>query len=145
MAVVDASVALKWQFEDEEATEQALALLTDYVAGRIHLIAPSLFPYEVLSGIGIAIRRRRLDEGKGQRALKNILSFEVVLKDSDDVFEEALRLAERHNLSTYDCSYIALADQEDIPFFTGDRKLYNSVRQRLPRVKWIGDYQSPER
>jgi len=35
--VVDASVALKWQFEDEEATERALAMLNEYVENAITL------------------------------------------------------------------------------------------------------------
>jgi hypothetical protein len=29
--VVDASVALKWQFKDEQETEEALRLLADFV------------------------------------------------------------------------------------------------------------------
>lgn len=48
MAVVDASVALKWQFMDEEATVGATALLEDFIEGQVHLITSTLFPYEIL-------------------------------------------------------------------------------------------------
>ena len=55
IAVIDASVALKWQFEDEEATDSATALLEDFIKDNIKLIAPTLFPYEIISAINVAI------------------------------------------------------------------------------------------
>ena len=39
--VIDASVALKWQFEDEEVVSSAMALLHDFVEGRLELITPT--------------------------------------------------------------------------------------------------------
>jgi predicted nucleic acid-binding protein len=69
--VVDASVALKWQFEDEEATGGATALLEDYVEGRIELITLTLFPYEIVSAIHVAINRSRIKEKDGYRAVVN--------------------------------------------------------------------------
>ena len=60
--VLDASVALKWQFNDEEATAEATALLQDFVDGKIELITPTFFTYEILSGINVAINRKRIKE-----------------------------------------------------------------------------------
>jgi len=68
--VVDASVALKWQFEDEEATDSATQLLKDYVEGNQELVSPTLFAYEVLSGIQVAIRRGRISETSGLKAFR---------------------------------------------------------------------------
>jgi predicted nucleic acid-binding protein len=37
---------------------------------------------------------------------------------------------------------MALAEKEKCDFFTGDKKLFNSIKNHLPWVKWIGDYRS---
>jgi hypothetical protein len=41
--VVDASIALKWQFEDEEDRPGAMALLEDFVEGSVDLITTARF------------------------------------------------------------------------------------------------------
>jgi len=46
-AVIDASVAVKW-FVEEHGTQKALELRDRYIDGELKLIAPQLFPYEVL-------------------------------------------------------------------------------------------------
>ena len=59
--VVDASVVLKRQLEDEEGVPQALALRDDFLLhSRIDLTAPSLLLYEVTNAILTAARRGRL-------------------------------------------------------------------------------------
>jgi predicted nucleic acid-binding protein len=140
IAVVDASVALKWQFEDEETTERAMAMLSDYVENAITLIAPGLFPYEILSGINVAVNRKRIGQEAGKEAVNYILSLGVQLRTSHDLFVSAFQLAREHGLSTYDCAYISLAQKESCDFVTGDKKLYRSCSGKLPMVKWLGDY-----
>ncbi len=41
--------------------------------------------------------------------------------------------------SVYDASYISLAKKNNIDFVTGDKRLYNGVKDRLKWIKWIGD------
>ncbi len=70
IAVVDASVALKWQFEDEEVTDPATTLLEDFIDGKIELITLTLFPYEIINAINVAINRkknRRVSRVEGYR------------------------------------------------------------------------------
>ena len=56
--VVDASVVLKRQLEDEEGVPQALALRDDFLLhSRIDLTAPSLLIYELANGILTATHR----------------------------------------------------------------------------------------
>ena len=142
IAVLDASVALKWQFEDEEVTSSAMALLEDFVEGKIELIAPTLFPYEILSAITVAIQRRRIEEEAGYRAVHYVTTLGIALKSFDDLIGPAFYLARLYGLSSYDCAYMALAEKEKCDFFTGDKRLFNSVRDRLPWIKWIGGYRS---
>ena len=141
-AVVDASAALKWQFEDEEATGPATSLLRDFIDGRIELISPTLFPYEIVSAVNVAVTRGRIPEEIGYRAINYITSIGIGIRAFDDFIEPTFRMARQYGLSTYDCAYLALAEREKCDFVTGDKKLFNSSKNRLAWVKWIGHYSS---
>jgi len=143
MVVLDASVALKWQFEDEEVTSAAMALTEDFVEGKVELITPTLFPYEILNAVNVAINRKRIEEEAGYRAMNYITSLGIELRRFDNLIGPAFYMARQYGLSSYDGAYLALAEKEKCDFFTGDKKLFNSIRNRLPWIKWIGDYRSP--
>jgi predicted nucleic acid-binding protein len=49
--VIDASVALKWRWRDEEATRQADALPEDFLAGKRELLTPTLFDYAIANAL----------------------------------------------------------------------------------------------
>jgi predicted nucleic acid-binding protein len=141
-AVLDASVALKWQFENEEATGPATTLLKDFVEGKIELITPTLFPYEIISAINVAINRKRIKEEAGYRAMNYITSMGIELRSFDDLVEPTFRMARQYGLSPYDCAYMALAEEEKSDFYTGDVRLFNAIKNQFSWVKWIGDYPS---
>jgi predicted nucleic acid-binding protein len=138
--VVDASAALKWQFEDEEATEPATSLLRDFIDGKIELISPTLFPYEILSAVNVAVNRGRISEEAGYRAINYITSVGIELRRFEDLIEATFRMARQYGLSTYDCAYLALAEREKCDFVTGDKRLFNTMKDQLPWTRWIGDY-----
>ena len=140
ISVLDASVALKWQFGDEESADPAMALMEDFIEGRIELISPTLFSYEIISGIQVAINRKRIEEEDGYRAIGYLNSLGIELRSFDGLAEPTFRLARKYNLSPYDCAYLALADKEGCDFYTGDRKFYQAVKPHFRWVKWIGDY-----
>jgi predicted nucleic acid-binding protein len=139
-AVIDASAALKWQYKDEEASDAATILLGDFVEGKIELITVTLFSYEILSALSVAIKRGRITEAIGQKALTYLTSLGIEEKIFDDLIGTTFKIARKHHLSPYDCAYIALAEKEECSFYTGDKKLFNAAKVRLPRVKWIGSY-----
>lgn len=142
MAVVDASVALKWQFQDEEATDEATGLLSDFVDGKVRLIAPTLFSYEIVSAVNVAINRKRISEADGYRAIKYLTSLDIELWGFVELIESTFHLARQYGLSPYDCAYMALAEKEKCDLFTGDRKLFNAIKSQFSWVQWIGDYAS---
>jgi predicted nucleic acid-binding protein len=140
IAVVDASAALKWQFADEEATAAATALLNDFIEDRIDLISPTLLSYEFISGINVAINRKRIAERDGYRAITYFISLGIELRPFGDLMEDTFRMSRKYSLSPYDCAYLSLAENEKCDLFTGDKKLLNAVQPSFPWVKWIGDY-----
>ena len=138
--VIDASVALKWQFEEEEASGPATFLLKDFVEGKIDLMTITLFSYEILSAINVAISRKRISEADGKRALNYLTTLGIEERSFEGLMDETFKMARKHNLSTYDCAYIVLAERERYDLYTGDRKLFHAAGAHLRWVKWIGDY-----
>ena len=41
--------------------------------------------------------------------------------------------------AAYDAHYLALAEHLACPFWTADERLYNSVRDSFPLIRWLGD------
>jgi predicted nucleic acid-binding protein len=140
IAVVDASVVLKFQFHDEEAVGPASLLLANFVEGRIDLAAPTLLAYDIVSAVCVAINRKRIEEAVGHKAVGYLVSLGIHLHGFDQLIEPTFKLSRKHGLSPYDCCYLALAEKIKCDFITGDRRLYNSCREKIRRVKWIGDY-----
>lgn len=136
--VVDASVTLKWVFDDEEAVEEAVALRDDAIEGIRQMVAPSLWLYEVTNGLVTGVRRARLDARVGVRILEQLLAVGVRLVDPEPV--TVFRLAVQHGLSAYDAAYASLARALRAPMWSGDRRLCDAVGDP---VRWIGEYSGP--
>jgi predicted nucleic acid-binding protein len=139
LVVVDASVILKWQLNDEECVSQAISLRDDfYLRGTVRAIAPQLLAYELANGIVIAARKKRINPETAGEALNNLMILGVELRTIEPSL--LLDVAFRYNLTAYDAAYVALAGSEKCELWTGDKILYQSVRKELLQVKWIGDY-----
>lgn len=138
--VVDASVVLKWYLSDEKHSYTALQILDKYVSYEVEILAPSLLEYEVLNGLFIARKRGRIQEEMVVTAVEGFLSLEIELKALSFFYPEVLFFSESHNLSAYDASYLAVANEEGALLVTADKNLYNKVKTDLKWVKWIGDF-----
>jgi predicted nucleic acid-binding protein len=138
--VIDASVVLKWYLSDEEHSQAALEILDKYVSYEIDILAPSLLEYEVLNGLLIARKRGRIQEEMVFTAVEGFLSLEIPQKDISFFYPDVLFFSESHNLSAYDASYLAVANEEGALLVTVDKNLYNKVKTDLKWVKWIGDF-----
>lgn len=138
--VIDASVALKWQFRDELETEQALQMLADFVDGRIELISPTLFAYEIVNAVHIAVVKERIPEKEGLDAINDILSVGIRLIDFTEFVESTFKLAQFYKRSAYDCAYLSLAERKGCLMYTADRRLFNALKDKVKFIKWVGDY-----
>ena len=118
MTVLDASVALAWALPDEQS-DAADALLP--VLERLGTLAPTVWTYEVASGIHIARRRGRLTEAQSEQALAfaRALPIEFV----HPRFEALLDVASATGLSVYDASYLAVCRTHDLPLASFDARM----------------------
>jgi predicted nucleic acid-binding protein len=139
--VIDASVALKWRLRDEEATSEADALLEDFLAGKLELLTPTLFDYEIANALRVAVTRQRLSEQDAIAALADFAQYTIVRYDFTGIASLTFHLSGQYQRSAYDSAYLALAQSHGVWFFTGDKRLFNAVGHALSWVKWLGDYQ----
>lgn len=139
--VIDASIAAKWELSGELEAEKAIEMLIDYSNGEIDFVAPGIWHYEVANVLNKAVSTQRLTEVEGQDAFDALQALEIEFIEFPSP-AEAYGLARRYRRSVYDSLYLAAAEHLGVEFWTGDRKLYNAVKDRLPFVRWIGDYSS---
>lgn len=120
--VLDTSITLAWCFEDEQ-TPTIMALL-DRVT-ETGASAPLLWPLETLNGLLMAERRRRLD-GPRRAKLATFLRQLPITLDADtasQAWDATARLADRFRLTTYDATYLELAQRRRLPLASLDKDL----------------------
>lgn len=140
--VIDASVFLRSVFEDEEGHTQALAVMKDHAFGTLQLVAPTLLPYEVTNGILLALQGKRparsLSQKDAERIMANFRELRIHTETVEP--EKLIPLAQAYQRTAYDAAYLALAEREGLTLITGDKRLYNAVKEKLPWVQWVGNY-----
>jgi predicted nucleic acid-binding protein len=116
-AVLDASVVLKWFAAEQPGSFEARKLRTDYEAGLLSVVVPALLFLELLN---VAGRRWAWDE-------EALLELAEALGDlSFEVAEPELQLVASwvaRGLTAYDATYVALAEERDLPLVTDDRTI----------------------
>lgn len=137
---VDASVAVAW-LSYEQHTASANALRREWHDKNIQMVAPPIFHAEVSSTLRKQVYFKRLLPDEGEEALSIFLEIPVITIDGLEMYRLAWQLAKEFNLPrTYDMQYLAVADMEDCEFWTADRRLANSLRNKVKRIRWVGDY-----
>lgn len=115
MIVVDASVALKWVF-DEEYGEEALAIQNSLDVP----IAPTLMLIEAGNALWRRVGRGELDSAEADELLAALHDIPVGYVEEYALVAPALALASAMNHPIYDCVYLALALREDVRLATAD-------------------------
>lgn len=138
LQVIDSSVALKWVLNDEENVEEAIAFRNAGLAGEFGMVAPSLWVVEIINGLATAVRRIRVSNTIGKKALSALMDSDVTLADPEP--QKIYEIALSYGIASYDAAYLALAQTLKVAFWTGDKKLYNKISGRFQDIKWIGNY-----
>lgn len=106
------------------------------------LIAPALFRFEVVAVLRKQVYQGRLTPEEGRAALEILLDTDAVeiMLPTAALHRRAWELAQRFNRPTaYDAHYLALAEMEGCEFWTADERLYNSVKDDFPLIRWLGE------
>jgi predicted nucleic acid-binding protein len=122
LAVVDASVVVRWIVPEKGASE-ALALL----ARSIDWIAPRLMLSEVAGALRRKVTAGELSEGLAAQGLDFVLGVVargvLRLHRDETVIRSALALSIAHHHKVADCLYLALAEDTGAGLATADLRL----------------------
>lgn len=116
--VVDASVALKWYWSEQDS-EAALALL----AADERLIAPDLITAELCNAAWRLIRLGQMHAAQMQILATGAPRAFAKLHEMAPLAPRAGAIALAIDHPAYDCFYLALSEAQDAPMVTADRKL----------------------
>jgi predicted nucleic acid-binding protein len=122
ICVIDASVTLSWVYTDEHsaASDALLARVADQGA-----VVPALWRLEIASALQNGIKRKRIDAAYRDSAIQKliILPIEIDLDTNDFAWTTTLQLADKHQITVYDASYLELALRRGLPLATRDDQL----------------------
>jgi len=120
--IVDASVAAKWFFPEDDSAK-ALSLLN----GKHELMAPDLL-YSEFGNIVWKIHRRGVVEAGD--ALEIVSQFQMLPIDihpTERLLPMALEIAIASDRTVYDSMYLALGVLLETPVITADMKFYKGI------------------
>ncbi|MBI5194582.1 MAG: type II toxin-antitoxin system VapC family toxin [Nitrospirae bacterium] len=140
IAVIDASVAIKWFFTEEDGepyTAEAYSLLSRIVSGNLKAIVPVLFFSECANVLWKACRLRGFPNEAATEALNNLLLINLEVFNDKEFIDIALKLSIKHNRPVYDCLYLAIAEVSSLDLITADEKFYNALKGLYKNIKWI--------
>jgi predicted nucleic acid-binding protein len=144
VVVVDASLALKWVLSEEDSST-AITLLQRWNNEKTEVIAPALFTYEATNILFRQVVTGKLTYDEAMKLLTKLFSIGILLNFAQhkEISIRAMEISHRFGLpATYDAHYVALADHEKCEYWTADARLWNTVRDKLPWVRRLSDYQS---
>jgi len=122
--VLDCSVTLSWFLEDERTK------FTDQILNEIHQIeywVPSIWRLEMVNGLLMAERRKRIDRAWRIESVDQTARLKVRVDPAQLSMEAVANLADRHGLTAYEAVYLELAKRQKFGLITQDTELVRAA------------------
>ena len=119
--VIDASVMAAQFLPDEEHSSLARVLLEQL--GTEDRIVPRIFWYEIRHVLLKAKQNGRIEQRDFETCLTQLTDEFALFEDGENDTTKTLDLAQRHNLTVYDASYLDTAIRHKAKLATFDQKL----------------------
>jgi predicted nucleic acid-binding protein len=128
--IVDTSVIIKWLLPDEDES-LAGKIKQAFATKDLAIAIPYLTYYEVSNVLAIAVKRKRISEETSKKLFTAFLDLEFIVYATKELFTRSLAKSLEFTISSYDASYIALAEYLRVSFVTADKKLLNKVSSKF--------------
>jgi predicted nucleic acid-binding protein len=127
--VIDASVAAPW-FLPDEASDQSDHFYMQVVSVQGLYHAPSIWVWETGNILMNALRRKRLNADQMQMGMRRLNACQITLAAVPNPHKQSqiLRLAQTHDLSFYDASYLELVLSLNGQLASTDSKLVAAAK-----------------
>lgn len=123
--IIDASVAIAW-FARNQATAYTDRVRWQARGERLHV--PGLWPLEFTNALRQLERRRLLSERQVNTIIDLIEPLDIVVHKEAPAPRRLLAIARKHDLTTYDASYVDLALTLRYPVACRDGVLKDALR-----------------
>lgn len=118
--VLDASIAVKWFFNDEPLVVEAKSVLADLVEKPKRFMVPVLFFIEVSA---VLIKKTKWDSKFTRKALTHIYDLGIVaIPFGKKLHDEAIGIVHDYKISFYDAIYVSTAKAFNGKWLTADVK-----------------------
>ena len=137
IAVIDASVIVKWFFPDparEPHSDRALTLLEGVREGQVEPLQPPHWFAEVAAVIA------RLDPKLAGTAIDLLDAMELPVSGEPAIYKRAAVLANKLNQHLFDTLYHAVALEHDAMLISADRRYYRAARH-LGRIVYLAEWE----
>jgi len=128
-AVIDASVILRWAFEDEADRVGAVGVEQALREARLHAVEPPLFLLEVAAALERGIRERRIGRARSDAVMGALSSVSFEEVDPHAFAAAAFRLAQATGLRVPDAAYVEVARVRHATLVTADRRQLEAAEQ----------------
>ena len=126
--VIDASAALAWCFADERSTESQALL--EYVSVNGAKV-PQIWHLEVANALLVGEIKGRISKSHVREQLDNFDALPIIVDDKTtrNAWSDIFELARQYGLTTYDASYIELAQRLKQPLATRDKAMIAAAKK----------------
>lgn len=138
IAVIDASVIVKWFFPDpvrEPDSDHALAVLEAVRKGNVEPLQPPHWLAEVAAVIA------RLEPEIAEQAIDLLDTMEFRVIDDAVIYQRAAVLAAELNQHLFDTLYHAVALEHDATLISADRRYFNKAGH-LGRIAYLSHWEA---
>lgn len=126
MSVLDASVILKWVVQEKD-NDQALRLREEFYAGDREIIVPDLLLFEVANALRY---NPSFTEKDIKEAIKTLFDIGIkIVTPTYSLLAKTVELAKSLDVTCYDATYLALAEELGFEFITADEKFYRKAHK----------------
>ena len=113
-------------FSDERQPTDVQLLLEIGVEGAL---VTGLWHLEIANVVLVTERRKRIDRAERIRVMSELADLPLAIDDrtSELAWTETMTLADRHDLTVYDASYLELCIRSRLPLATRDKALQRTM------------------
>jgi predicted nucleic acid-binding protein len=134
-AVIDASVVLRWAFDDEADREGALTVAARLADGSLRAVAPPTFLPEVAGVLVRAIRAGRVTRDTAESVMSALINVAIDEAEPHGFADAAMKHALDQGLHVQDATYLETARRTGAALISADRaQLDAATRMGLTTV-----------
>lgn len=136
IAVIDASVIVKWFFLDparEPDSDKALGVLKEIRAGTVEPLQPPHWLAEVAAVLA------RLDPNQAEKAIDLLDAMDFPVVGEATVYKRAASLASSLNQHLFDTLYHAAALEHGATLISADRRYFKAAKH-LGQIVYLADW-----